>query len=80
MTDHAAEQLVAVGGQVAVHGRELDARAVHPDHVPRLTGARVVLVDDVRTTGATLNNAAQALQHAGVADIGALVLARTPSD
>lgn len=56
------------------------AFAVHPDHVPRLTGARVVLVDDVRTTGATLNSAAQALQQAGVADIDALVLARTPSD
>lgn len=56
------------------------AFAAHPDHVPRLAGARVVLVDDVRTTGATLNSAAQALQQAGVADIAALVLARTPSD
>lgn len=56
------------------------AFAAHPDHVPRLAGARVVLVDDVRTTGATLNSAARSLQQAGVADIAALVLARTPSN
>lgn len=55
------------------------AFAAHPVHVPRLAGTYVVLVDDVRTTGATLNSAAQALKQAGVADIGALVLARTPS-
>jgi predicted amidophosphoribosyltransferase len=54
------------------------AFAVHPDHAQALAGARVVLVDDVRTTGATLNSAAMALKQAGVADIGALVLARTP--
>lgn len=56
------------------------AFAAHPEHVPRLAGARVVLVDDVRTTGATLNSAAQALRQAGVTAIDALVLARTPSD
>lgn len=56
------------------------AFAAHPEHVPHLAGAHVVLVDDVRTTGATLNSAALALQQAGVADIAALVLARTPSD
>lgn len=55
------------------------AFAAHPAHMPQLTGARVVLVDDVRTTGATLNSAARALQQAGVTHIDALVLARTPS-
>lgn len=54
------------------------AFAVHPDHAPVLGGARVVLVDDVRTTGATLNSAALALRQVGVADVAALVLARTP--
>ena len=56
------------------------AFAANPEHVPRLVGARVLLVDDVRTTGATLNSAAQALRQAGAANIDALVLARTPSD
>ena len=54
------------------------AFAAHPDHVAVLSGASVVLIDDVRTTGATLNHAAQALLQAGVAEVQALVLARTP--
>ena len=43
-----------------------------------LAGQRVVLIDDVMTTGATLSAAAQVLRRAGVAHVGALVFARTP--
>lgn len=43
-----------------------------------LNGQRVVLIDDVMTTGATLYAAATALRRAGVAHLTALVLARTP--
>jgi len=39
-------------------------------------GKRVILVDDVMTTGATLNQAAGALKQAGAARVEALVLAR----
>lgn len=56
------------------------AFAAHPDHAARLAQTHVLLVDDVTTTGATLQAAAQALQQAGAARISALVLARTPSD
>ena len=52
--------------------------AVHPSHTAGLRGRRVLLVDDVTTTGATLQTAAQALRHAGASRVDALVLARTP--
>ena len=55
------------------------AFAAHPDHVADLAQAHVLLVDDVTTTGATLQEAAMALQQAGAGRVSALVLARTPS-
>jgi predicted amidophosphoribosyltransferase len=44
----------------------------------RLAGSRVVLVDDVVTTGATLRAASEVLRAAGMSPAGALALARTP--
>ena len=54
-----------------------DAFAVDPLRMAALRGARVVLVDDVMTSGASLSCAARALRGAGVAHITALVIART---
>lgn len=51
----------------------------HPLHSHRLVGRRVLLIDDVSTTGATLQAAGQALRQAGAREVSALVLARTPS-
>lgn len=46
--------------------------------VPKLvSGRRVLLVDDVMTTSATLEAAAQALKNAGAADVQGLTLAKT---
>jgi ComF family protein len=53
------------------------AFAVEPLRAAQLRGKRVVLVDDVMTTGASLHSAAQVLRQAGAAHISALVLART---
>jgi ComF family protein len=43
-----------------------------------LKGKRVILVDDVMTSGASLYTAAEALRAAGAAHITGLILARTP--
>ena len=51
---------------------------VDPLRVPELRGKRVILVDDVMTSGASLFTAAEALRSAGAAHITGLVLARTP--
>ncbi|MCU0957892.1 MAG: ComF family protein [Hydrogenophaga sp.] len=51
---------------------------------PRLSGSvsgrRVLLVDDVSTTGATLQMAARVLRRAGAAEVNGLVFARTDTD
>ena len=54
-----------------------DAFAVAPGRQPLLAGRRVVLVDDVMTSGASLHAAAQALRDAGAGHVTGLVLART---
>ena len=52
---------------------------VAPEHVSAVRGQRVVLVDDVMTTGASMYEAARALRLVGAAHITGLVLARTES-
>ena len=54
------------------------ALAVDPLRAAALQGRSVLLVDDVMTTGATLQAAALALRQAGASTVSALVFARTP--
>ncbi len=53
------------------------AYAVPARHTSRVAGRRVLLVDDVLTTGATLTEGARALQEAGGEVLGAVVIAAT---
>ncbi|MDI1243839.1 MAG: phosphoribosyltransferase family protein [Rhodoferax sp.] len=54
-----------------------EAFAVDPLKASVLQGARLVIVDDVMTTGASLYSAAAVLKAAGAAHITGLVVART---
>ena len=62
-----AERLINVEG----------AFVVDPLRTAELNGRRVVLVDDVMTSGASLFTAAAALKQAGAAQVIAMVFART---
>ncbi len=56
------------------------AFAVAPDRKAVVAGRHVLLVDDVLTTGATLNAAARALLRAGAAGVDVLVFARVVTE
>jgi ComF family protein len=62
-----AERLVGVRG----------AYALEPTRAADMRGKRIVLLDDVMTTGATLFEAARVLRRAGAQHITALVVERT---
>jgi predicted amidophosphoribosyltransferase len=81
---HAQPQAVLSSVAAAVDQRGLGARE-REENVRgtmrarrRGEGAEVVIVDDVVTTGATLDEAARALEEAGFRTVAAVALAATP--
>jgi len=63
-------------GRMARQQNVAGAFRVHPKWAEALEGARVVLVDDVFTTGATVSSCARVLRAAGAARIDVLTLSR----
>lgn len=53
------------------------AMAVHPRRLRNVAGKKILLVDDVMTTGATLNECTRVLLNHGAAGVAVLTLART---
>ena len=70
-----------VGLTRAERARNLQgAFRVAPEARPRLAGRRLLLVDDVLTTGATANAAARALIRAGAREVDVLTFARVVAE
>ena len=57
------------------HRNVADAFAVAPAAVARIRGKRILLVDDVITTGSTLGGCARVLKEAGATEVDGLALA-----
>lgn len=55
-----------------------DAFDVSPPAQPAIAGRHIAIIDDVMTTGATLDACAQTLLEAGARSVSAWVVARTP--
>ena len=80
-----SDALVRLGNAPDQHSLPRDQRlrnlrgafAAAPQRVEAMQGKRVLLVDDVSTTGTTLHSAALALKQAGVSQVRGLVIART---
>ena len=71
------------GHQLGLHRTERarnlqGAFVVSPRHAGWVRGARIALVDDVLTTGATARAATRTLRAAGARDVQVWVVARTP--
>lgn len=83
ITDRPRLELLARSGQLQQVGSKRRERIVQlegafrPLHKSLIVGTHIVLVDDVLTTGATLEQAALTLKKAGARRIDAIVFAQT---
>lgn len=86
--DWLADGLIRPRHTATQDGRDRDGRfanldsaiRVHPRHAARFAGRRVLLIDDVMTSGATFSAATQACFSAGAAAVDVIALARVARD
>jgi ComF family protein len=69
-----------LSGQARLENVTAGAFRVHPWHRGRVDGRRVVLIDDVLTTGASVGACARVLRRAGASQVDVLTLARVVRD
>lgn len=65
-------------GRVSRHANLEGAFRMDQQYRVNVSGGKILLVDDVMTTGATLDACAQALRNSNAFSVSALVLARAP--
>jgi ComF family protein len=80
VAEPALERVKVTTPQVTLNAveRKANVRAAFEARSDLVRGRRVLLVDDVCTTGATLESSSIALRQAGAASVWALTLARAP--
>lgn len=86
--DYCPDLLLRPSATPQLKGRGIDARFAalsaaikpHPRRLDRLRGRKVLLVDDVMTSGATLGVAAEACLAAGAQEVRVVTLARAVRD
>jgi len=79
----AVERILSSAAQVGLKGAQRkgnvrDAFGLHPRRRTQVARRRVLLVDDVLTTGATAEECARVLKSAGAAEVDVVTVARTP--